>query len=130
MRVGRLLLRRLLFMIPILFGVVTVTFFVTRLSAGDPAVLIAGPFASTETIETIQTQLGTDRPLGEQYITYLGNVVRLDFGTSFFTGDPVAEDLADRLPISLRAHRSVPRASPHSGPERRSARGAESRASR
>ena len=101
MRVGRLLLRRLLFMIPILFGVVTVTFFVTRLSAGDPAVLIAGPFASTETIETIQTQLGTDRPLGEQYITYLGNVVRLDFGTSFFTGDPVAEDLADRLPISF-----------------------------
>ena len=101
MRLGRLALRRLLFMIPLLFGIVTITFFITRLSAGNPATLIAGPFASQETIDNITEQLGLDRSLWAQYVTFLGDATRLDFGTSFFTGDPVQEDLAERLPITF-----------------------------
>lgn len=101
MRVGRLLVRRLLFMIPILFGVVTVTFFVTRLTAGDPAVLIAGQFAGPEETENIRAQLGLNDPLVEQYLNFLADAVRLDFGESFFTNDPVEEDLAERLPITF-----------------------------
>ncbi|MCY4087593.1 MAG: ABC transporter permease [Actinomycetia bacterium] len=101
MRVGRLLLRRILFMVPILFGIVTVTFFATRVVGGDPAVLIVGQFAGPEAIENVRTQLGTNRPLGDQYVSFLADAARLDFGISFFTGDPVEEDLAERLPITL-----------------------------
>ena len=101
MRIGGLLLRRLLFMLPILFGIITVTFFVTRVVSGDPAVLIAGQFAGTEVLENVRAQLGTDRSLGEQYISYLRDAVRFDLGTSFFTGNEVSQDLVDRLPITL-----------------------------
>ena len=52
-----LIARRILFMIPILFGVATATFFLTRLAGGDPAYLIAGSFATEEVIASIQEQL-------------------------------------------------------------------------
>ncbi len=100
-RIGVLLGRRLLFMIPILFGVITLVFFSTRLAGGDPAFLIAGAFAAPEVIETIQQQIGTDKPIGEQYIDFLSGAIKFDFGESIFTGNPVSEDLADRLPATL-----------------------------
>lgn len=96
-----LLARRIVFMVPLLFGVVTITFFVTRIAGGDPAYQIAGQFADPEVIAGIQKQLGTDAPLGEQYVRYLGDAVTLDFGESIFTGNTVARDLADKLPITL-----------------------------
>lgn len=96
-----LIARRVLFMIPILFGVATATFFLTRLAGGDPAYLIAGPFATEEVIASIQEQLGTNRPMGEQYVDFLGETVRGDLGTSLFTARPVTTDLADRLPATL-----------------------------
>jgi ABC-type dipeptide/oligopeptide/nickel transport system permease component len=96
-----LLLRRLVLMVPILFGIITVTFIVTRIIPGDPAFQIAGAFAGTELVESIQEQLGTNRPIWDQYIDYLSGVIRLDLGNSIFTGNPVTEDLADRLPATL-----------------------------
>ena len=96
-----LILKRVLFMIPILFGVATATFFLTRLAGGDPAYLIAGPFATPEVVANISAQLGTDRPIGEQYVDFLGEAVRGDLGTSLFTDRPVTTDLADRLPATL-----------------------------
>ena len=71
-RVGTLLFKRILIMIPILFGVITITFFATRLAGGDPAYLVAGAFHNPEVIETIQAQIGTDKPILEQYWTFLG----------------------------------------------------------
>ena len=100
-RVGTLLIKRILIMIPILFGVITITFFATRLAGGDPAYLIAGAFTAPEVIETIQAQIGTDKPIAEQYWTFLTGIVKLDFGTSIFTGNPVEEDLGNRLPATL-----------------------------
>lgn len=88
-------------MLPILFGIVTVTFIVTRIIPGDPAYLIAGPFAGSELVEQIQADLGTNRSIWDQYVDYLSGVIRLDFGTSIFTGNPVASDLGDRLPATL-----------------------------
>lgn len=100
-RIAVLLLRRLLFMIPILFGVITVTFFVTRLAGGDPAYLIAGAFATPEVIAEIQAQIGTDKSIGQQYVNFLSGAVRLDFGEAIFTGNPVQDDLGARLPATI-----------------------------
>lgn len=96
-----LIAKRVIFTIPILFGVATATFFLTRLAGGDPAYQIAGAFATEEVIAAVQADIGTDRPLGEQYVTFLGDIVRGDLGTSIFTGRPVISDLADRLPATL-----------------------------
>jgi ABC-type dipeptide/oligopeptide/nickel transport system permease component len=93
--------RRLALMVPVLLGIMTITFFVTRIIPGDPAYLIAGPFASPETIQSLQAQLGTDQPLFQQYVQYVGDAAHLDFGTSIFTGQPVLEELARRLPSTL-----------------------------
>src|SRR5262249_22586768 len=84
-----------------LFGVVTITFFLTRVVGGDPAYLIAGPFADKSVIQHIREQLGTNRSLLVQYGHYLRDVVHLDFGTSFVTANPVTHDLGDRLPATL-----------------------------
>ena len=100
-RISVILARRLLFIIPILFGVITLTFFATRLAGGDPAYLIAGAFATPEVVADIQERLGTDQSIGQQYIDFLTDAVQLDFGTSIFTGNPVVEDLAERLPATL-----------------------------
>ena len=94
-------LRRFLITIPILFGIVTLVFVVTRVIPGDPAYRIAGIFASPEKIATIQEQLGTNRPISEQYIEYLNGIIRGDLGTSISTGNPVLTDLIDRLPSTF-----------------------------
>lgn len=93
--------RRIILMLPILFGIVTVTFFVTRVVPGDPAYLIAGPFAAPDVIKNIQEQLGTDQTLLAQYGNYVANAFHFDLGTSIFTGQAVTRDLRERLPATL-----------------------------
>ena len=88
-------------MVPILFGVITIAFFVTRLAGGEPAFLIAGAFSAPEVVANIQEQIGTDKPIAEQYWNFLSGIPKLDFGTSIFTGNPVEEDLGNRLPATL-----------------------------
>ena len=100
-RVGTLLAKRIVIMVPILFGVITIAFFVTRLAGGDPAFLIAGAFSAPEVVANIQEQIGTDKPIAEQYWNFLSGIPKLDFGTSIFTGNPVEEDLGNRLPATL-----------------------------
>lgn len=95
------IIRRIALMVPILFGIATLTFFLTRLAGGDPAYLIAGPRATEEVIAHLQAQLGTNRPLWEQYTGYMSGLIRGDLGDSIFTGQPVTSDLADRLPATL-----------------------------
>src|SRR5262245_23200223 len=98
---GGWLLRRLAIVPPLLFGLATVTFFVTRIIPGDPSYSIAGPSATPEQIQQAREQLGFDQSLWAQYVDFLRSALRLDFGTSLFTGNPVAQDLADRLPSTL-----------------------------
>ena len=88
-------------MVPVLFAVVTFTFLLTHLAGSDPAVQIAGPGATTTTINHIRAELGLNKPLVDQYVTYLGKVVRLNFGTSIFTGEPVFSALMTRIPATL-----------------------------
>jgi len=92
--------RRLLTVIPTLIGVVIVTFLLTRVLPGDPAVYFAGPAATPDSIEEIRKTLGFDQPLATQFVYYLRDLVHGDFGTSLTTGQPVVSDIAARLPAS------------------------------
>lgn len=91
------LLRRLPSLVAVLFVSSVVAFLLPRLAEGDPAVAIAGPDATAETVAAVRAELGLDRPLADQYLSWLGGVLRGDFGSSFTTGRPVAELISDRL---------------------------------
>lgn len=95
------LVRRLLLAVLVLIGVSIVTFVVSRLVPSDPAVLWVGPRAKPEQVEAARVKLGLDRPLYEQYMRYVGDVVRGDFGISVNTHRPIIDDLKVHLPATL-----------------------------
>lgn len=94
-------MRRLALAIVVLVGVSIVTFVVARLVPSDPAILWVGPRAKPEQVEAARVKLGLDRPLYEQYLRYLGDVVRGDFGISVNTHRPIIDDLKVHLPATL-----------------------------
>lgn len=94
----RYIARRLLTIVPVLFGVVTVTFLVMQVLPGDPVLALVGERYDEATIARLRTELGLDKPLAVRYVEYLGRVVRLDLGRSFVTGRPVTRSIAERFP--------------------------------
>jgi peptide/nickel transport system permease protein len=97
----RLIVRRLLFLVVVLFGLSVITFSLSHVIPGDPARLMAGPRASASAVKKIRQQFGLDDPLPQQYLTYVGEVLHLDFGMSFTTRRPVAQDLQRFLPATV-----------------------------
>jgi peptide/nickel transport system permease protein len=97
----RYLLRRLCASVLILIGVSIVTFCLTFMIPADPVALIAGRSSTPEIREQIRHQLGLDRPLHEQYLTYIGNLAQGDFGRSYARKSDVGELIASRLPATL-----------------------------
>lgn len=97
----RFIANRLLLLVPILFGVVTITFFLMYVVPGDPVLSLAGERYDEETLEGMRRELGLDRPLFIQYMNYLGRLARFDLGRSFVTGRPVSESIAERFPRTL-----------------------------
>lgn len=93
--------KRTLAVIPLLFGVSLVAFFIIRLGDVNPAVLVAGPTASAAEIERVAEELGLDRPLLQQYGTYLSNALSGDLGRSWITGREVGTELRTRLPVTI-----------------------------
>lgn len=93
--------KRLLFVVPQIIGIFTVTFFFVRLIPGDPARLMAGPLVSEEALEAIRQRMGWSGPLPLQFITYVKNAFQGDLGLSWYTGQPVAVDIIARLPATL-----------------------------
>ena len=93
--------RRLLYALPVLFGISVIVFLVISLIPGDPATAILGNFATPENVERLNRQLGLDRPLPVQYLTWLGGVLDGDFGRSFTLNRPVLDELADRAGPTL-----------------------------
>ncbi|MGI6129061.1 MAG: ABC transporter permease [bacterium] len=89
--------RRLLLLIPLLFVVSLIVFSMVHLMPGDPAEIIAGEAATPEDIENVRQSLGFDKPLHEQYLTWMGRAVRGNFGTSIRTGRPVAQEIGFRF---------------------------------
>ncbi|MGC2523465.1 MAG: ABC transporter permease [Stellaceae bacterium] len=93
-------LRRLATALPVIAGVIVVTFLLTRALPGDPAVYFAGPAASQQAIDQIRHQLGFDRSLPVQFVDYAERLAHGDLGTSLTTGQPVMTELLTRLPAS------------------------------
>jgi ABC-type dipeptide/oligopeptide/nickel transport system permease component len=95
-------LRRLLVLPVVLFGVSVLVFMVLHLVPGNPAQVIAGPDAPPETVAQIERELGLDRPLPEQYALYIGRVLQGDLGRSLRSRRPVLDDVMDALPNTLQ----------------------------
>ncbi|TCK22234.1 ABC transporter permease [Pseudonocardia endophytica] len=92
---------RLTHLLLVLVAVTFLSFVVVDLLPGDAAVVVAGDNATPEQVQQVREQLQLDRPLVVRYVDWLGGVVTGDLGQSFRTGQPVAEALAERIPVSL-----------------------------
>ena len=97
-----MLLRRTVSGLAVVLGVLTLMFFLLRLAPGDPARLLVGPAATPLQLEAQRRALGLDRPVTEQYATWLGRFVQGDWGTSIATGRPVRGMLAEAWPATVR----------------------------
>ena len=101
---GRYVIKRLLLMIPTLFGVAVLVFFLLRVLPGDIVELKyagTGAYAPKEAIAAERAQLGLDQPLWKQFSVWMIGMTRLDFGTSMWTGRPITHEIAIRLELSI-----------------------------
>ena len=90
--------RRLLQAVPVLLGVLIITFAVTRFTPGDPAQIMAGAEASDQAIDAMRERLGLDQPIPVQFGIYLANVVQGDLGNSYHLGRGVRQLILTALP--------------------------------
>ncbi len=98
---ARYIIQRLLLLVPTLLGVLTIVFFMTALSPGDPARIMLGERANDQQLEQLREELGLNRPIGEQYLMYLQRSIRLDFGRSIKTRRPVMEEIGELFPATI-----------------------------
>ncbi|MDR3173045.1 MAG: ABC transporter permease [Treponema sp.] len=96
-----MILRRIGQLIPVLFIVTSIVFFVTRVIPGNPAAVILGPQASVEAVEKLTEELGLNRPILVQYTSYLLQILRFDFGKSYYYNEPVIKLIAERFPNTV-----------------------------
>ena len=94
-------IRRTLLIVPTLWAVVTVVFFLIRLVPGGPAVAALGTYASQEQIRALEHQMGLDRPIMVQYVTFLADLCRGRLGKSLITQRPVAKEVVQALPYTI-----------------------------
>lgn len=93
----RYVLLRLLWIVPVVLGVSLIVFSIMKLVPGDVAQVIAGTDGTAEDVALIRQSLGLDRPVYEQYLTYLGHTLQGDFGRSAVTKRPVSEEISSRI---------------------------------
>lgn len=93
----RYFVKRLLGMIPTMIIVTIVVFLFIHMLPGDPARLVAGPEADEATVEMVRHQLGLDRSIPEQFVSFVANALQGDFGTSIRTQRPVIDEIAERF---------------------------------
>lgn len=96
-----LLARRMIALVPLLFGVTAIMFVIMNLLPADPVRAALGQDASPEQIQAYREELHLDDPLWRQYISYVGKFVRGDFGTSIVSRRPVMKDLLHYLPATI-----------------------------
>jgi len=97
------LIRRILTLIPVFFGITLITFFVTQLAPGDPTDLQTqlNPKISLEAKQKLRERYGLDQPLWKRYVRWSKGLVQLDFGRSFKDGEKVVSKIAKRIPVTL-----------------------------
>ena len=102
---GKYIVKRVLLMIPTLLGVAVIIFFLMRIVPGDIVELrFAGEsaYAQKENLDKERARLGLDKPIWHQFLSWMGGIVRLDFGTSMWTGAPITEEIRLRFVLSLQ----------------------------
>ncbi len=98
---GLYLLKRALYTLPMLLGVLTLVFVLVRIVPGDPAIVIMGDNATAQALAELRTRLGLDLPIWRQYIVFMGDVLTGDLGRSLVTNRPVLADVAAVLPYTI-----------------------------
>jgi peptide/nickel transport system permease protein len=93
--------KRLLAVVPVLFGLSVIVFLVMALIPGDTATAILGAYATPENVTRINRDLGLDKPLAQQYLIWIGNVLHGDFGRSFALNRPVLDEVLERFQATL-----------------------------
>ncbi len=98
---SKYIVRRLLGAIPVLFGLSIILFAFVHLLPGDPATAILGQHATPERVAAMREYLGLDQPLWQQYLGYVGNLFRGDFGSSVINNQPLLKELLTRFPATI-----------------------------
>jgi peptide/nickel transport system permease protein len=98
---GAYIAKRLLSAIPVLFGLTLIVFLIMALIPGDPATAILGNFATPENVARLNAQLGLDKPLPQQYLIWLGNLLQGDLGRSYTLNRPVLDEVVERFSATL-----------------------------
>ncbi|PSP17976.1 peptide ABC transporter permease [Halobacteriales archaeon QH_10_67_13] len=101
MALGRFLLKRVSQGVVVMWGVVTVVFFLRYLTPGDPTTALVPPDAGQEVRDRLREQLGLDQPLYVQYLDYLSDLVTGDFGQSMVTNREVSQLILNRMPATI-----------------------------
>ncbi|MDR2874993.1 MAG: ABC transporter permease [Methylobacillus sp.] len=96
------MLKRLLGIIPVIFGVLLLTFLLAHLIPGDPVEVMLGESATAADRSALRAELGLDQPLAAQFVRYLGKLARGDFGASIHSHEAISHLLAQRIPATAR----------------------------
>ncbi|MEQ8757761.1 MAG: ABC transporter permease [Coleofasciculus sp. G1-WW12-02] len=95
------IIKRLLNLLPVLLGITLLVFLFLHLIPGDPATVMLGERATPEQVEALREQLGLNQPLPLQYLTFINNLLHLDFGTSIISGIPIIDEIITRFPATF-----------------------------
>ncbi len=98
---SQFLLRRLLLVLPVLFGIMFVTFALARILPGDPCFAILGEKVTVEQCNKFKEEHGLNDPILVQFVRYLGDVLHGNFGVSLKDGRPITQIVLQRLPMTL-----------------------------
>src|SRR3954451_16139168 len=101
MQLALYVLRRVLSVIPTLFGVTLIAFFLTYMLPGNPALVKAGSIPTPEHIAEVERQMGLDQPMLVQYSCYVTGLASWALGEAAATGRPVLQDFLQRLPATM-----------------------------
>lgn len=101
MNYPRFLARRLMQLVPVIFGIIVIVFLFVRLIPGDPASIMLGAYATPETLAALRADLGLDRPIWAQFGIFLSDLAQGQFGSSMVYRRPVLEVVLERMPATM-----------------------------
>ncbi|MDR2377101.1 MAG: ABC transporter permease, partial [Treponema sp.] len=99
---GKYILRRIFWMVPVVLGISFILFLIMEITPGDPAVIILGENAKPEQVRQLREQMGLNRPFLTRYLSYIANALGGDFGSSYRTKLPVFTEIIARFPTTLK----------------------------
>lgn len=98
----RFIVKRLALLIPMLLGIIFIVFFITSLTPETPGRIILGPNAEQEAVDLLNQEFGYDRPFFIRYLVYIGDLLKGDLGTTYYTRKPVMDEILARFPVTFK----------------------------